>query len=39
MSNACNANKYNICANDADSHNILINCLTNIILSDEDNYG
>ena len=28
MSNAYNTNKYNICANDANSHNILIHFKT-----------
>ena len=28
MSNACNTNKYNICANDAYSHNTLYNLKT-----------
>ena len=35
MSNACHTNKYNICANDADSHNTLYNNNNTMNLSDE----
>ena len=40
MSNACHMNKYNIYANNADSHNTLpVYNFKSYLLNDEDNYG